>query len=256
MSNKTFYEIWVQAPDIAFSVFVNGIGLHTDRFQGSSEWRQSVNQWVVKGENNCAIKFYAGPNQEALGPDTSCKVEVRELVSGQSEKRLIISREWKYEEGMQWPQSIEFTFPLFPPFSADWEWTHADVLHEENFKDPGLKPMVGKLHEALATKDYPSLKSFLATKAGELALAYQIPLEKRLQDQEEFFSDFFKDPHWGMQPIDWDKVIYDVHAQGRVLEIMSEAGKPLLASTELSGDSNFLLSLYLFRSQGVWKLAR
>jgi hypothetical protein len=258
MAAKVYYEIWVKAPDIGFSVAVNDVGLHTDRFQAFSEWSQTVNQWMIRGENSCRLLIYAGPLQEeGFTAETACRIEFREITATPegATTKVLAAGDWRYEPDCEWPQKVDLLVTIDPPF-PDWEWTRADILREDDLKDPALKAYVENLLQVLDAKDFAALKPLLDTKARELALAYQIPIEVRQKDQEDFFQEFFADPKWGMQPIDWNTLVHDFHAHGRVLELMSAEGKPLLASDDLAGDANFRLGIYLYRSRGVWKLAR
>ncbi|GEM_PF-2014621 len=259
MANKQFYEIQVRAPDIGFTVSINDVSVQTDRFQTFSQWSQSVNQWIVKGDNVCRVLLYAGPKQESgFGPEKECRAEIVKItaVDGNPVNESIASATWKYQPDMSWPQQIEIHFDPAPPFAADWEWTRADILSDADLADPSLQSFVVNLNRTMDTKDYSALKPLLETKARELAAAYQIPIETRFADQEEFFLEFFAEAGWGMLQIDWPSVVFEFHAQKRIVQLMTAQGKPLLASVNLADNSQFRLGLYLYRIDGTWKLAR
>lgn len=259
MDKPTYYEVWVQSPALAFNTSINDVSLHVERFQVASEWSQTVNQWVVAGENIFRVLLHAGPRQhEGLEPGITARCEVREIfaLGDSQEVKVLGSAEWTYEEGMSWPQAMEIRTTLNPPFDTRWEWLEADRLGDADLKEASLRLMVEDLNARLSKKDLTGLKKLLEVKARELARAYQIPLEMRLRDQEEFFQEFFSDAQWTMQPIAWDGIIQDLHGQGRLLELLTKDGKPLLASGDLVADGNFRLGLHLFRTKGEWRLAR
>jgi len=251
------WYMMVSAVGVAYTVQINGITIFSDRWEKSHSDSAPINQWLVNGKNRVDVNVGVGLSKSKQEEKQSISVEIREidLESGNKEGRLVTSLLWNKEPDKEFPISITRDFKG-PDNFPKWEWEGSDVINSEKPNFTGLDAFLASAHVQLSNKNLPAIVKLVEEKTNEMALAYGVPIDTRLADQKEFFSNYFADPLWKMKPLNPKSKFVRVEGDGRLLVVTNSAGIPYLETEEFEDGSKFGLKLYLRHKNGVWHIAR
>lgn len=242
---------------IALAVSINGVHVFIDRNHAMPDNRLSINQWLFNGENEIDINFSVNPRFEHPLREQRANIKLVQYAGTKPDfvPSTIKEISWKYlPDETHFPVNIHDMFSAFVPYGP-WSWQNARSLTADTIPWESLRMMLTEIHAALSTKSYAILEPYLRTKARELAQAYYIPVEERMNDQAAFFNELFAEPGWGMHAIDFDGIVPVFHAGGRIIELVDRKGNSPLKSTDLDGDT-FTLSVRVALVDGNWILCR
>jgi hypothetical protein len=257
MSHKHI-QIEIDDHKIGFVVFINDCIVFSNSFHQIPSTSLPVNQWVQNGVNTLKVNVSINPHwtEELNEQSFTIVLKQYEGTPDNLTETVISELQWKYLPDTHFPVNLTQEFTLDIPY-GNWCWHDADVLNEDTVPVESLKPYITLLHTALANRDYSALEPFLTTKSTELAKAFAIPLNERFDDQKSFFTtELFSHPSWGLEPLNFDSMIFQFHAQGRLIEVLDIKGKPLIQSAILDEGFNFNLPLLLCHKNDQWILCR
>lgn len=257
MENEKFYAVDFNSLQLAYAIKINDILIESNRFHDMPRRTIKVNQWMYNGKNSFEINLSVNPKWEKDLDENNFRIKISEHVgiNGNYVPTDIISHEWKYQENTQFPVILSGEFTIDIPF-GNWTWHDADILIEDTLNINSLKSFLGTFHQFLKNKNFSEIEPLLRVKTTELAHAYYLNMDERFSDQKEFFTqELFGNPAWGMQPIDFDTLIFRFHAGNRLVEVLNKEGKSPLRSTSLDGYT-FSLQLFLCHKNEQWILCR
>jgi hypothetical protein len=251
------YSLEITNHKVAFAVYVNDILLSTNRFhqQGTNEF--PINHYVYNGENTLRLNISINPKWFEEMKEQKAQVRIIESrgISGSFEESDIVVLKWQWDETVQFPVNLTTQFNLEIPYGS-WLWLDADMLTEDDLNFQTLHGYLHSLHDLLNNKDYGRLEPFLTYKSTDLANAFYIPFPERLADQKRFFeNELFSTSGWGMEPMDVSNLMFDFHANNRLVRIVKTNGKSPLTSKPI-GDIVFELDLFLCHKNNQWILCR
>lgn len=255
---ETYYRLETFCNQIAVAVYINGIPIVIDRFHSNPNNQITVNQWVYSGKNTLDVNISVNPHFEHRLIEQNASVKIIEYkgIRPDFTPRSIKVLFWKYiPDETTFPVNLHDQFELDTPF-GEWVWRSAQELTTDTIPLESLREFITRLHNVLQTKKYDELEPLLTVKASELADAYFIPLQERLDDQRTFFTDeLFADARWGMAPLDFGNMNILYHAGGHLIEVVDRFGNPFLQS--LPGEeTTFSLPLRLCYRNNQWVLCR
>jgi hypothetical protein len=257
MDIEKFYSAEYSSLQIAYAVKLNDILIETNRFHDLPSKFLKINQWMLNGKNTFEVNLSVNPRWEQDLEENNFRIKFvqHEGSNGTYIPQELISHEWKYEPGMQFPIVIRGEFEIDIPF-GNWAWLDAEILNEDTIDMESLKKYISSIYHHLNNKEFNLLEPYLATKATELGQAYYIDIKERLSDQKEFFTkELFANTGWGMTPPNLKDLIFRFHAGNRLVEVIDKFGKSPLRSTSLGGYT-FSLELFLCHKNKQWILCR
>ena len=186
-----------------------------------------------------------------------CFIEISENDLETGSAKVAASIDWKPNEETVFPVNLEVTFDG-PKDLPNWHWLSGEIFSSELKLEtiPSLIPFLESVHAVLDNKDISGLQGLVKNKSEEMATAYGIPLEERLADQIEFFSDLFSAPDWKMKPFNPDQIFLQIEGMGHLLLVTNLTGGPALQTEDFEDGSNFGLKFYLCFLEGKWEIAR
>lgn len=257
MSHKHI-QLEIDNHKIATSVLVNDVLVFTNRFHKAANKELSINQWVSRGLNTFKINLAINPQwfEELKEQSFDMVIALYEGDYPNLTKSILKEVHWKYTEGTQFPVNIIEELEIDIPY-GNWTWFNADVLSDENFNIDSLKKYITNFHTHLVNKDYDNLAPILHTKALELAVSYGIPIDERINGQKSFFThELFKEPSWGLLPLNLEDLTFQYHANGHLIQVLDIKGKSPIQSNTLTDNVNFSIALFLCFKNGEWILCR
>jgi len=243
---------------VAFAVSINGVELIVNRFHQLPSKQLPINQWVHSGINKFSINISINPQWSEELNEQSLQFSIIEYSGIRPDfiSTRVASVDWHYvKDETAFPVNLENTFKLDIPY-GDWLWKKAEVITDDTLPLESLKGYITRLHQILQNKNYDELEPLLKIKTEELANAYYIPRQERLNDQRTFFTgELFSDAAWGMAHIDFENMRVRYHAGGQLIEVVDKYGKPFLKA--LPGEeTTFSLPLRLCYYNSNWVLCR
>ncbi|NLD91779.1 MAG: hypothetical protein GX639_03830 [Fibrobacter sp.] len=257
MSHKHI-QIEIDNHKIGLVLFINDCIVFSNSFHQVPATSFPVNQWVLNGVNTLKANVSINPHWTEELNEQSFKIVLKQYEGTPDNlvETVISSLEWEYIPDTQFPVNLTQEFSLDIPY-GNWGWYDADAFNEDTVPVDSLKQYITSLHTALVNKDYTALEPFLTTKSTELAHAFGIPLNERFDDQKTFFiTELFSHPAWGLEPLNFENMIFQFHAQGRLVEVIDIKGKSLIQSAILDEGYNFSLPLFLCHKNDQWILCR
>jgi hypothetical protein len=257
MEIEKFYSVEYSSLQIAYAVKLNDTLIETNRFHDLPSKFMKTNQWMLNGKNTFEVNLSVNPRWELDLEENNFKIKFvqHEGTNGTYIPQELISHEWKYEPGTQFPIVIRGDFEIDIPF-GNWAWLDAEILDEDTIDMESLKNYVTAIFNYLNNKDFAMLEPILITKATELAQAYYIDINQRFSDQKDFFlGELFSNPGWGMINPDLENLIFRFHAGNKLVEVLDKFGKSPLRSNSLGGFT-YSLELFLCHKNNQWILCR
>jgi hypothetical protein len=258
---KTVYpkqvRLEIENYKMTVAVDVNDIPIYTGKPPLGSH-KLSISQWVASDSNNFRIHISADSVEPGKmnAPSLDMEVVLYEQTQSEVSRKVLKEVHWKYNENTKLPVNLEENVIIDIPY-GNWAWRDADILNGQNLNLTSLKQYITQLHTSLQNKDYTNLAPFLEVKSTELAIAYGIPIDERLKDQKEtFVKELFKDPKWGLLPLDLNDLSIKYHAHGRLVEVLNKKGESIIQSKSLTDDVNFGIDLFLCFKNNGWILCR
>jgi hypothetical protein len=238
-------------------VGVNDIPLYTSNTPLAHQ-ELSINQWVTNGSNNFKITISADSVEPGKmnAPSLDMVITLYEKTQSEVTKKVLKEVHWKYDEITKFPVIIDENVVIDIPY-GNWAWRDAGILNEKNLNLTSLKQYITQLYTLLKNKDYENLAPLLNVKSIELATAFAIPIDERLKDQKEtFVKELFKDPKWGLLPLDLNNLSIKYHAHGKLMEVLDKKGESIIKSKSLADDYTFSIDLFLCFKNNLWILCR
>ncbi len=253
-----FTKIEIESNRVAYSIKLNGVTILSNREQSLPRYEQFVNQWVIDGNNSIEINLSVPPQFKHALEDLyfTCKIYEVEMTGEKPPQQMIKEIKWEYAEGIEFPIVLSDVFSLVLPYSTQL-WDNGVALTNETIDMKSLQSFIQDVHYALDSKNYLGIEPLVIAKAKELAHAFYIPVEQRIADQKEFFTmELFPVSGWQMEPINFENMVIDFHADGKLIEVLNRDGYDFLCSKELEDGANFCLPLFLSFQDDDWVICR
>ncbi|KMQ49646.1 hypothetical protein CHISP_3430 [Chitinispirillum alkaliphilum] len=257
MSNP-FYYFSIGHEGLAIEIWFNDVLLDTDP-DGAFRDRQFLNNlYVLDGENSLKVKVGL-PGQPPRKPESlDLKVGLHEVFSEEdSLPEPIAEITFPGTDIPSFPAVLDTTVQINSPFGK-WSWEQGEVIDIEDPQTiPSVMNLLGKLHQTLSSRDIDTITNIMDVKARDMASAYFMPVEERLEGQRDFYREVFDDPQFEMEPLQsFDNLRFVPMAHGRLLLIEQKNGNSALESKELSEGYCFCLPVILAKFGNELKVVR
>lgn len=253
-----WYTLEIASHYAAWSVMVNGIGQSTDRNLPSAKERFPINAWVATGSNSLEAVVWVPPSKSQLPGKMDFTVRACRYEPGSQTPIVLAERSWALPtdgSAQEFPLHLSAEFTVATALPA-WTWADADALPPDFQPDAGLLAFLHGAQRALAERDLEAVVKLGRIKAVEMAAAFGVPEQERLDGQRKFFQDLFADPKFAMKPLDEKGIRLHRHADGKLWEVTNAMGDPAVATSALEDGSSFGLNMYVCRKQGQWLMCR
>ncbi|MGL1935295.1 MAG: hypothetical protein OCD01_09750 [Fibrobacterales bacterium] len=254
---KKYISLKTKGHKLAYNVSVNDVIITSNRENISAPNELTINQWIKQGVNSYQAHLFVPPSLFEKIEEQYFIIEFVEttIVDGSSSEQVIYKKEWSWEQNVEFPIIFSDSIDINPPLN-ELLWDTGESINQSSLNLDDLKQFVERIWGYMHTKNFTMLEPLITPKAKELAQAYHIPIEDRLQGQREFFTmELFNEPGWGMQSIDWTGINIEYFAAGKLLQILDNKGRDLLKSNPLDGDT-FSLPLFLAFKDNQWVICR
>lgn len=256
MKQKHF-QITIDNHKIAFALYLNDILLTSNRFHNACHNEFPINQYIYNGENALRLNLSINPHWSESPAEQWCKIVVTQYcgMKGALKPEVVSQINWKWDVETKFPVNLISKFTTTIPY-GNWAWLDADIIHEENINMKSLYDYVTTLYTIMSSKDYHSLEIILKNKSIDFANAFYIPFSERLADQENFYkNELFSSQGWELEPLDLSNLMFDFHANNRLIHILKRNGRSPITSKPIK-DNIFELELFLCHKNNQWILCR
>jgi len=253
-----WYTLEIVSHFAAWSVMVNGVGQSTDRNMPSSDERFPVNAWIATGTNSMEAVVWVPPAKSERPAKMDFTVRVCRYEPDSKTPLVLAERSWALPTdgaAQEFPVHLKAEFPVTTALPK-WTWADADALPPDFKPDAGLLAFLHGAQQALAKRDLDAVAKLSRIKAVEMAAAFGVPEQERLDGQKKFFQDLFADPKFAMKPLDEKGIRLHRHADGKLWEVTNPTGDPAVSTAALADGSNFGLNMYVCRKHGQWLMCR
>ncbi|MEO7425028.1 MAG: hypothetical protein ABI036_07565 [Fibrobacteria bacterium] len=253
-----WYTLEIISHFAAWSVMVNGIGQSTDRNLPSADERFPINAWIATGTNTLEAVVWVPPAKTQRPPKMDFTVRVCRYEPESKTPIVLGERTWALPtdgSAQEFPVHLAAEFKVTTALPV-WTWADADALPVDFKPDGELLAFLHGAQQALARRDLDAVVDLSRIKAVEMAAAFGVPQQKRLDDQKKFFQELFADPKFAMKPLDEKGIRLHRHAGGRLWEVTNDLGNPAVSSLALEDGSSFGLNMYVCRKHGKWLMCR
>lgn len=251
------YQSQIDFQDVGVSVLVNDLPVFTDNGSGQSSGGTVLNPYLLETPN--PIHVVLTPLKGAALPPARAKVDVKVLAYTQGADgkpgpiETAYHFHWKQTEPPQRaPAPASGTLPaVILPRPLNWQ-DAPRVQEVDAAAKAEINAQIKSFHDALEAKNLAQIRSLLATKTDNFALALGRTGPQMDASQQGFFADDFRDPNWRMKPIAYDHLQYHLRAGGRVVQVLNPDGSDPIASVPDRNASSTLIDSYLSRLNGHW----
>lgn len=245
MTNKlSVFEMTTESAGLLIDVQINGIPLS----EHGLPVHLVLNEFLLEGANTVSIDLRRIPG---YGGEVSGRVDIR--------KDGAPSNVFVYPPPLDPPEPLPHS--AFEDFDFDAEigpraWENATPIEESAGPPPALIAFLQQVGETMAARDVDGATALFATSTRERAKVYGLDPEEQLSNKREYFASLFRDPFFGMEPIEPDSVQIRCGADGRFVFVRTPfGGDPLHTVPDAEGiTSYFPLSVSLVN--GNWTIIR
>ena len=251
------YQSQIDFQYVGVTVLVNDLPVFTDNGRGQSSGGAVINPYLLGAPNH--ISVILTPRRGEVLPPAQATADVKVLAYTQGADgkpgpiETVYHFHWKQTEPPQRaPAPANGTLPaVLLPRPLNWQ-DAPRVQQVDAATKAEIDAQIKDLHDALGAKDSTKIRSLLAAKLDNSALALGRTQAQMDASQQAFFEDDFRDPDWRMKPIGYAHLQYHLRAGGRVVQVLNPDGSDPLASVPDKNASSTLIDLYLARIDGHW----
>ena len=137
----------------------------------------------------------------------------------------------------------------------NWAWRRGGVLPDRSVWKSGVFELLRYLRERMQRRDLEPYIQLADPRYLDIAAAYQIPAEDRLQQFREQFARISTEDNWEMEQIDMDRMDPRICADGRLIECVDTDWLPSLRTTPLeNGVIRLRFPTFLAVIDGQWRI--
>ena len=203
-----------------------------------------INEYIVDGRNRVMVRI--GDLSAAPAPAPPNAWVTLNISSGEP----LCEIDWRPGPDARYPTRQEREF-----VSGTSEGPRLFQLGAILSKTPrelaGAQQLVGAMVDALRGRRLQTVLELLRRKAGHQSAAFGFPLTRVTSQSTRLFSEWFGNPAWDLQPVDFKKLRFGLFGDNRVLRVRRENGAPVIESVPVDG-AIFSMDLLLSLIDGTW----
>lgn len=252
-----YYQLVANYDGVRLDVRVNDMPVILD--EGKNGAGVHVINNLLTGADNAITVTAKPPQGEAHAPaNASIHVDVTAFPGqggGGGQGKSLYSYEWKIKDIHVPLPSVHGQFQTLPP-SEPLSWQNATKLNLATLDKTGINTQIKRLYDALETKNAAETTALLASEAHDQEVGFGLPLGDPDGDQRKSYEEQFRQPNWGLSPIHYGALEYDLYGSGRVVRAHAPNGHPAFTSTPDKDGGTTIFDVYLSLIQGHWVIVK
>ena len=243
------FKLLAECSDLTAEVLLNGLPVFYQT-GGMNTRNTIVNQWMVGGRNSIEVRI------ERAGDINPADVSAHLACRLSSSEDVVYAFSWQPGDSKSTlPYSTRAAFISDVDF-IEWAWQRAELLKLDQTVIHEINRFLQRIHNALNTADLTETMMLFRLKAEEQAIAYEMPVVERINQQRRFFEDWFRQPGWGMKPVDYERLNYRLYAGNRVVLVEYKDRSDVLESKPVGEGEMISFPLFLSRIDRQWTVVR
>jgi hypothetical protein len=255
MTKASKFDLTAEAAGLVLDVSLNGIPVGPDR-AAAGPWHAALNRYLVEGVNMLTVTIGPMPgaslaegnagNQGSSAPSErasdsgeesagSANVELRE----DGELVFVFVYPPPLDPPEPLPLTTEEEFEITTPIGPR-AWEQATPVEEAAGPPSSLIEFLQQAEETLQSRDIEGAVALFEVKTRELAKVNGLDVEAQLGNQRAYMESLFRDPFWGMTPVNPDGVQIRCAAGGRIVFVRARYGRhPLKSVPDAEGITSY-----------------
>ena len=251
-----FYQDATNYEGIGIKLLINGLPVISDEKKGQGSGGEILNPYLLDEPNH--ITIILTPLKGAALPPARAVVDVQILETSEDSHgrpgptRTVYHFKWKQKSPLtRAPSPVE---GMLPPvhYAQPLNWQNAPRTPLTQADKAKINAQIKRFHEALNAKSLAQIAPLLSAKTDNMARALGQPAAALAASQGDFFAPDFAEPNWHMKPINYEHLVYQPGAEGRVIHVLNPDGSDPLSSMPDKNGSATMIDLYLAKIDGHW----
>ena len=260
MMNILFFVLELQCQGLSVNVMLNDIVMFSDPHCTDKTTQVNVNPWIIKGDNHLQVQLGLPIEVKTSHNNRASQMFELRLASGVRGKEpgpedrraeYILNTTDKNFKINELKTVWQKNFEVSPAFGR-WAWQ--DAIPYSEAEHQAVMSLLNQIHSALSNKNSKKLRSILDLKNKEMSRSMGVDSAMMLSGQDSFFTSYFNNPDWKIEPLDPSKLRFIPEASGRLIKVTDLNGNPPLRGA--AGERPFLMEIIVSNINGTWHIIR
>lgn len=252
-----YYQLTANYDGVRLDVRVNDMPVVLSaRGYGSGVY--IVNNLLTGADNTVTVIAEPPPGAAHVSADASIRVNVTAFPGqngGGGAGRVLYDFQWKRKNAQAPLPSVQGRFRAAPP-SEPLSWQSGAQLRPATLDEAGIRAQIERLHQALAARNVSQTTALLASEINDQGVGFGLPRSGQEDEQRSYYEGLFKEPTWGLTPIHYDALEYDLCGGGRVVRVHEQGGGVAFKSRPDKDGGSTLFDLFLSFINGHWVIVQ
>jgi len=257
---QKYFILSITNQSFAATLFVNDIPVFTDNLRNEMDKTVHINQYIIEGKNSFRAVLHVPSELDAIPDDSNEFYFKIEQILAESEESMTSSVVVEYLLKPNAEDSFPFIFDTSFEVSdayGKYDWQTANQWSDESLDRSSILGYADTILKALKSKSFSELSPHLHWKRTELGRCYGFATDELENDDKELFESLFQNSNWGLEDFDPSDLVYDLWANGRIVQVIRPNGKELIRTVRLKeSDIFYSLPLILAYIENEWRLVR
>ncbi len=252
-----YYQLVANYDGVQLDVRVNDMPVILDKSEHGAGIH-IVNNFLIGTENTITVAAKPPQGKAHAPANASIHVNITAFPGqggGGGEGKVVYNYEWKMKDIHLPLPSVQGKFQTTAP-SEPLSWQNAAKLDLATLDKAGINAQIKRLYEALETKNVAETTALLASEAHDQEVGFGLPLGDPDGEQRKIYEEQFRQPNWGLTPVHYETLEYDLYGGGRVVRAHAPDGQPTFMSTPDKDNGTTVFDLYLSLINGHWVIVK
>ncbi|RLB63246.1 MAG: hypothetical protein DRI90_07270 [Deltaproteobacteria bacterium] len=256
MGTYLIYALEVQCEGLLVQVLLNGAAVFEEPAGGRRFAQGKLNPWIVDGPNQLEVLAGPPPGQE-LGQDAALKLLVIKGPHGElpGPDANAVSFTWNEADYPLEPdQMVRVLDTPVPVDEGHGRWAWQDAAPFAPGDEGDIAALVMQAAQVLTSRDTAGYLALLDLENEEMSRALDVPAAELAQDISDVLREQFAADDWQVEPVDPAALRYAPTANGRLIRVTDDLGRPPLRG--MGGGQTFETSLTVSHLSRGWTIVR
>lgn len=253
-----YYQLVANYDGVQMDVRINDMPVPLSK-RGEGFTVTIINNLLTGASNTLTVTVKPPHNKAAPPPNASMHVDITAYSNkdkGNKDKgRVLYTYDWKRKNSHTPLPHIQKQFRT-APLSEPLSWQNAATLKMATLDKAGINAQIKRLYEALEAKNAAETTALLASEVHDQEVGFGLPRGDPDGEQRKYYEELFRQPNWGLTPVHYKALQYDIYGGGRVVRAHAPNGQPTFLSTPGKDGGTTVFDVYLSFIKGHWVIVR
>ena len=250
-----FYQLDANYDGVRLDVRVNDMPVILDK-SGHGAGVHIINDLLTGASNTVTVTAKPLQGQAHASANASLHIDIVAFPpQGGGTGKMLYRYDWKLKDSRAPLPNVHGQFQTQPPL-APLSWQNAAILQKATLDKAGINAQIKRLHMALETKNAAETTALLASEAHDQEVSLGLPPDDPGGEQRKIYEEQFRQPNWGLTPVHYAALEYDLYGGGRVVHVHAPNERPAFTSTPDKEGVSTVFDFYLSFIDGRWVIVK